>query len=100
MTAPPINGRTDLFGLYGAALASALEPLGARPFTARQLVAQIYARRQTDFLAMSALSAALREQLARGFTIGRTAVGAEVASSDGTLRYVLSLPAGGDVAAV
>jgi 23S rRNA (adenine2503-C2)-methyltransferase len=95
-----MNTRRNLFGLSVADLAETLSPFGARPFAARQLAAQLYARRARSFEEMTDLPAALRRELSGSFSIDYPRIIERRVSSDGTTAYVLALPAGGRVESV
>jgi len=93
---PPEN----LYGLDVPALATRLAPLGAKPYAARQVSAWMYRRRARAFPEMSDLSAALRSAMAERFTIDTPRIASRFPSIDGTVRYLIALPGGGEVEAV
>jgi len=90
----------NLYGLSVEELSEVLRPLDARSFTARQIAAQIYGRGVRDFARMTDLPASIRQSLAERFSILLPEPARILESEDGTVRYVLSLPAGGSVEAV
>ena len=93
---PPEN----LYGLDVPSLAARLAPLGAKPYAARQVSAWMYRRRARAFDEMSDLSAALRSAMAERFTIETPRIASRFPSIDGTVRYLIALPGGGEVEAV
>src|SRR5215475_10633975 len=94
---PPLE---NLYGLDVPALAARLAPLGAKPYAARQLSAWMYRRRARAFSEMTDLSAALRASLTERFTIDTPRIATRFPSIDGTVRYLIALPDGGQVEAV
>ena len=84
----------DLAGLDMDALSEALEPLGGRPYNARQLYRWLYARRVSDFASMTDLSLALRERLGREAKVAFPSVIERVTAGDETVRYVYALADG------
>lgn len=73
---------------------------GAREFHARQLFRWVYLSGQSDFAHMSDLGRELRRSLALDFEFALPGIARCEISSDGTRKYLLSLPAGGQVEAV
>jgi len=92
--------RTDLLGMELDALGGVVEALGARPFRAKQIYHWIYARRVRSLESMTDLSVSLRGALGERHTLRHPAIRSVQASSDGTRKYLLAAPAGGDVEAV
>lgn len=90
----------NLYGLETSALSGRLEGLGARPFAARQVSAWMYRRGARQFSEMTDVSRALRERLTETCAIERPWIASRFPSLDGTVRYLLGLPAGGQVEAV
>ena len=90
----------NLYGLSVEELSEVLRPLDARSFTARQVASHLYGRGLRDFARMTDLPAALRRSLAERFAARLPEPERILESSDGTIRYVLTLPAGGSVEAV
>ena len=80
-------------------LRAALGP--AEPaFRARQIYDAVYRRRVTDFAAISTISKALRDRLARELPLGLPEVDRRYDSVDGTRRYLLKLGDGKTVETV
>jgi 23S rRNA (adenine2503-C2)-methyltransferase len=73
---------------------------GERPFHARQLYRWIYARRAQSFDQMTDLSAAMRARLAAECALDWPAVARVQRSSDGSRKYLLSPPSGGEIESV
>ena len=70
--------------------------LGEPAYRSDQLYHALYARRQFDLAGISNLPAALRERLAQQARLSLPRIERRFASSDGSLRYLFSLPAGED----
>jgi len=68
-----------------------LQTLGEPAYRGAQIYHALYAERRFDLAAMSNLPAALRERLALEAAIALPRIVRRHASSDGTIRYVLSL---------
>ncbi len=89
----PSSGLAALVGLtraeLGAALAHAGLPQKAIRMRSQQLWRWIYGRGASDFLAMSNISLALRDELAAKFTLARPQISDEQISSDGTRKWLL-----------
>src|SRR5262245_9186237 len=94
---PPLE---NLYGLDAPALAARLDPLGAKPYAARQISAWMYRRRARTFSPMSDLSSSLRAALEERFTIETPRISSRFPSIDGTVRYLIALPGGARVEAV
>ena len=94
------DGCKDLVGLSRAELAAELATFGAEPFRARQLWHWIYHRGATDFAAMTSLSKAFREALAERYVVGRPVASRDLASIDGTRKWLLRFPDGQEVECV
>ena len=77
-----------------------LSAAGGRPFHARQVYRWIYARRATGFDVMSDLPRETRGLLSAGHRIERPAIRTVQQSSDGTRKYLLTAPSGGEVESV
>src|SRR5262245_2395237 len=90
----------NMYGLDVPALGERLGPLGAKPYAARQVSAWMYRRRVRTFSEMTDLSGALREAMAARYTIETPRIASRFPSIDGTVRYLIDLPAGGRVEAV
>ncbi|CAN0405080.1 unnamed protein product [Discosporangium mesarthrocarpum] len=93
--APPVaaadDGRTNLVGLGRGEIAAAFAELGLPRFRADQVFKWMYARGVTDFEAMTDLAKPLRGQLAERFVVARPAVSRDLASVDGTRKWLLRL---------
>jgi 23S rRNA (adenine2503-C2)-methyltransferase len=94
------RARTNLFGLERPALARALAPLTDRGFHADQIYHWMYGRGVTDVAAMSDLPATLRRAVAERFRIALPTVRAAGLSTDGSVKYVLTLDDGREIEAV
>jgi len=92
--------KDNLFGLDLPSLTARLTALGEKPFRAKQLHAWMYQRRVTDVAAMTNLSKALREKLARLFVIAPPPVADRHHSCDGSIKYVFDMGSGQHVEAV
>ncbi|MGH9749816.1 MAG: 23S rRNA (adenine(2503)-C(2))-methyltransferase RlmN [Candidatus Polarisedimenticolia bacterium] len=102
--APPAGRVSDpenLFGRDREALRAALAPWSDRAYHAGQLFRWMYARRATDFEAMTDLPGALRSALRDRFRIDWPRI-REVreSPSDGSKKYVLALEDGAEVESV
>src|SRR5262245_6871599 len=94
------GGEVNLYGMDASAIAQRLEPLGARPFAAKQIAAWLYRRGARSFQEMTDIAAALRGRLAADCAIERPRIASRIQSLDGTIRYLLALPGGDQVEAV
>jgi 23S rRNA (adenine2503-C2)-methyltransferase len=83
----------NLLGRSAAELRAVLESLGEPAYRGAQIYHALYAERRFEFAAMTNLPAALRERLARAASIALPPIVRRHPSSDGTVRYVLVLPA-------
>src|SRR5579872_5471238 len=81
--------KTDLLGLTLPELQQWLVERGEAPFRAKQIYSWIFQRLVTDFSAMTNLSLALREKLAREASIGPGIVRSEQHSKDDRTRKIL-----------
>jgi 23S rRNA (adenine2503-C2)-methyltransferase len=97
---PIADGRKNLVGLSRAELAAELAAVGAEPFRARQLWHWIYHRGATDFAAMTSLAKPFRAALAERFVVRRPAATRDLASVDGTRKWLLRFPDGQEVECV
>jgi 23S rRNA (adenine2503-C2)-methyltransferase len=100
LAAPPAPGRIDLVGLTRAELAAELGSIGAEKFRARQLWQWIYNRGATEFAAMTSLSKSFRAALAERYVVGRPGVTRDLASIDGTRKWLLRFWDGQEVESV
>ncbi|HZI93635.1 MAG TPA: 23S rRNA (adenine(2503)-C(2))-methyltransferase RlmN [Patescibacteria group bacterium] len=92
----PVN----LLGMDLAFIECVLEEIGEKRFHARQIYRWIYSRRATGFDAMSDLSRPLRDRLAGRFSLLRPSISRVQQSADGTRKYLMAPPTGGEVEAV
>jgi len=83
-----------LLGLDVADLLDLLGP-GARPYRARQIYDALYKRNVADLDESTALPKDLRDRLRAELPHGRLSVDQRFQSGDGTIRYLLKLPADG-----
>ncbi|MFL9500691.1 23S rRNA (adenine(2503)-C(2))-methyltransferase RlmN [Rhodopseudomonas palustris] len=95
---PP--AKPSLIGLSRAQLCDRLGEVGVAPpqrkMRAQQLWHWIYVRGARDFSEMTNVSKEMRATLAEHFTVDRPEVVAEQISADGTRKWLLRLPSGGD----
>jgi 23S rRNA (adenine2503-C2)-methyltransferase len=85
---------TDLVGLDRAALAAEIARHGLPAFRARQLWHWIYHRGVVDFEAMTTLAKPVRQLLAAHYRIGRPVATRDLASADGTRKWLLRVDDG------
>jgi 23S rRNA (adenine2503-C2)-methyltransferase len=81
----------NLLGKSLAELRTLMESLGEPAYRGGQLYRALYSERRFDLAAMSNLPGGLRERLASETTITLPSIARRYASSDGSVRYVLSL---------
>ena len=84
--------RIDLLGKSAAELRALMQAFGEPAYRGTQLYHAIYAARRFDFAGMSDLPAPLRARLAAAARIALPQVSRRYQSSDGSVRYLLSLP--------
>jgi 23S rRNA (adenine2503-C2)-methyltransferase len=89
---PSVAPRRNLVGLGRDALAAEMAGFDAEPFRARQLWHWIYHRGATDFGVMTSLSKGFRERLSTSYELCRPTVSRELASIDGTRKWLLRFP--------
>jgi 23S rRNA (adenine2503-C2)-methyltransferase len=89
-----LRAQPTLLGLDVADLLALLGP-GAKPFRARQLYDALYKRNVADLEESTALPKDLRDRLRSEIPHGRLTVDQHFHSADGTVRYLLKLPADG-----
>ena len=92
--------RQDLTQFEPSELAEALSQLSARPFHARQIYQWFYKRDVTQFAEMTDLSYTLRERLDQTFIAPVPHVDKREISSDGTVKFLMSLSSGHQVETV
>jgi len=85
----PVN----LLGQSAEELRAFMQSLGEPAYRGAQIYRALYAERRFDVAKMSNLPVALRERLAREACIALPQIVRRYRSGDGTLRYVLALPA-------
>jgi 23S rRNA (adenine2503-C2)-methyltransferase len=90
----------DLLGLTALDLSRALRDVAPEPYRAAQIAKWIYERRAASFAEMSNLPKAMREALAKDFTIGLPKVVTRTPASDGTEKFLFELADGARVEAV
>lgn len=81
----------NLFGLSRQALEKVASSAGLPAFRGRQIYRSIYARGADSFDEMTDLSRTLRDELGREHEIRRPTISDRHVSSDGTIKYQLSL---------
>ena len=92
--APPsidASGRRDLIGLDRAELEALMLEVGEPKFRARQLWHWLYHRGERDFSQMLNLSKEFRVRLEQQFFVGRPGIAVNLASKDGTHKWLLNL---------
>lgn len=90
----------SLLGKTESELVGFAETIGEAPFRGKQIYQAIYARRVTDFGAMTELSKDLREKLNSIARVTETGIVNVFYSTDGTRRYLLRLGDGREAEAV
>jgi 23S rRNA (adenine2503-C2)-methyltransferase len=83
----------DLLGQSAEELRALMQSLGEPAYRGMQIYRALYAERRFDVANMSNLPLALRERLARETVIALPRIVRRYRSGDGTVRYVLALPA-------
>ncbi len=92
--------KPDLLGLSPLDLARTVRDVAPEPYRAAQIFRWIHERRAADFSEMTNLPKAMREALARDFTIGLPAVVARTPAPDGTEKFLFSFADGARVESV
>jgi 23S rRNA (adenine2503-C2)-methyltransferase len=94
------DSRVELLGLSKIEMREALVAAGLderqAKLRARQIWHQVYHRGQRDFAAMSEIAKPQRAWLAERFSVGRPEIVTELASTDGTRKWLLRTPDGHD----
>ncbi|MBK8160033.1 MAG: 23S rRNA (adenine(2503)-C(2))-methyltransferase RlmN [Rhodospirillaceae bacterium] len=101
--APPsvdASGRRDLIGLDRGELEALMLEVGEPKFRARQLWHWLYHRGERDFSKMLNLSKDFRVRLENQFFVGRPGIAVDLASKDGTHKWLLNLRDGQQVETV
>ena len=96
----PTAAVPSLVGLDRQELTAALAAIGQPAFRAKQLWHWIYHRGATDFAAMSTLAKELRTALAERYVVDRPTVTKDLASIDGTRKWLLRCADGNEIEAV
>ena len=94
------DGPVNLIGMNRAEMTAALESLDEPRFRADQLFKWVYARGATDFDQMTNLSKVLRAKLADFYVVSRPEISQDLASTDGTHKWLLHLGDGNEVECV
>ena len=87
-----VNPKYDVLGSSLEELRGWMRAAGEPLYRAAQLYHAVYAERRVDFGQMSNLPAALRTELAADCAIGLPKIARRYLSSDGSVRYLLTLP--------
>ena len=83
--------KENLLGLDAAGLARFFEGQGEKPFRARQVQRWIHQLGVSDFAAMSDLSKALREKLARTASVTAPGIVGDETTADGTRKWLVKV---------
>jgi len=94
------DARTNLVGLDRDELIAAMATIGAPKFRANQLWQWIYNKGATEFDAMTSLSKNFRAELAERFVVRRPETTRDLASIDGTRKWLMKFPDGQEVETV
>lgn len=94
------EGKANLFGFSRPQLEQLFLDRGLERFHGRQMFRWLYQRDETDFSAMTDLSLALREDLARDYSLLRSEPVDHQISSDGTEKLLFEMPGGARVETV
>ena len=94
------DGPINLIGMNRAELTATLETLDEPRFRADQLFKWIYGRGATEFDQMTNLSKTLRAKLADRYVVARPQISQDLASKDGTHKWLLRLDDGNEVECV
>ncbi len=90
---PPEAARFDVLGKSSEELRAWMAAIGERPYRGAQLYHALCVERRFDFAAMTNLPETLRARLAQEGRIGLPKVARRYNSADGSVRYLLDLPA-------
>ena len=99
-TGTPAAERKNLLGLSRDELGAEMAAIGAAPFRARQLWHWIYYRGEADFARMTTLAKGFRAELADRYVVRRPAVVRDLASFDGTRKWLVRTADGQEVETV
>jgi 23S rRNA (adenine2503-C2)-methyltransferase len=94
------DGPINLIGMNRAELTATLETLDEPRFRADQLFKWIYGRGATEFDQMTNLSKTLRAKLTDRYVVARPQISQDLASTDGTHKWLLRLVDGNEVECV
>ncbi len=94
------DGPINLIGMNRAEMTAALEALDEPRFRADQLFKWVYGRGATNFDQMTNLSKVLRAKLEDRYVVARPQISQDLASSDGTHKWLLHLSDGNEVECV
>jgi 23S rRNA (adenine2503-C2)-methyltransferase len=95
-----MEGTFNLLGLGVSQLRGYCAGIGEQPFRAKQLLRWIHQAGLSDFAAMTDMSKALRERLAREAAIVAPAVLADHTAADGTRKWLLEVGTGNAIETV
>ena len=83
--------KENLLGLDAGGLARFFEAHGEKPFRARQVQRWIHQLGEADFAAMSDLSKALRDRLAKSACVAAPAIVGDETTADGTRKWLVKV---------
>ena len=95
-----VNVMVNLLGLSPVELQAFCAALGEKPYRAKQLLRWIHQAGADDFGAMTDISKALREELARTATIAAPGVRRDTTAADGTRKWLLDVGTGNAIETV
>ncbi|MDE0780213.1 MAG: 23S rRNA (adenine(2503)-C(2))-methyltransferase RlmN [Alphaproteobacteria bacterium] len=98
--AEDVGAPINLIGLDRDDMAAELAKMGEPRFRAEQLFKWVYGRGVTDFEEMTNISKPLRTKLAKNFVVARPGISRDLASTDGTYKWLLNLGDGNEVECV
>lgn len=98
--ASSLPAKTSLIGLDMAELSAALASVGCEKFRAKQIWNWLYVKGATDFDVMTNIAKPMRERLKEHFTISRPKIDVNLASVDGTRKWLLEFADGNKVETV
>ena len=94
------DGPINLIGMDRADMEAALAEMGEPRFRADQLFKWVYGKGVTDFEEMTNISKVARARLAERFVLTRPGISRDMASEDGTHKWLLNLGDGNEVECV
>jgi len=101
--APPAvdaDAPMNLIGMDRDDMAAVLSEMGEPRFRADQLFKWVYGRGVSDFAEMTNIARPLQVRLAERFTVARPGIARDLASEDGTHKWLLNLGDGNEVECV